>query len=96
MKKTVNFEATQSLSMANSFGVVKQEELVDIDVNIGIDGNRGSFELYDIETGGESWYAEGGLWLKNETDLIDYDGVHELPTVVSDKLIEMGINLDNL
>jgi len=96
MKKTVNFESVQSLRLASSYGVVKQEELVEIEVNISIDGNRGSFELYDIETGGESWYAEGGLWLKKGTELVDYDGVHELPKVVSDKLIEMGINLDNL
>lgn len=95
MKKHVSFESKEHLTLASSYGVIKKEE-VEIEVNISIDGNRGSFELYDLETGGESWYAEGGLWLEKETHLIEYDGVHDLPTVVSNKLIEMGINLDNL
>ena len=96
MEKTVKFKATESLSMGNSYGTVKKENNIKLDVEINItNGKLGSFEIYDIETGGESWYAEGGLWF-NGKDLIDYDGVFALPKSIEKKLIEMGYNLDNL
>jgi hypothetical protein len=96
MKKTVRFEATQGLRMASSYGVTRKEDNVKLEVIIRIrDESRGSFELYDVKSGGEDWYAEGGLWFKGK-DLVDYDGVHELPKVVESKIIEMGYCLDNL
>lgn len=94
MEKTVKFKATQSLSMENSYATVKEQKDVELNVTINIfDAERGSFELYDEETGGEDWYAEGGLWF-NGKDLIDYDGVFALPKVIENKLIEMGYNTE--
>ena len=96
MKKTERFEATQGLTMASSYGVIREEKDVKLEVIIRIrDESRGGFELYDTESGGENWYAEGGLWFRGK-DLVDYDGVHALPKVVESKLIEMGYCLDNL
>ena len=45
--------------------------------------------MYDEETGGNEWYAEGGLWFDNK-ELTDYDGVFELPQPVINKLKELG------
>lgn len=96
MEKKVKFEATQSLSLGNSYGTIKQEKDIKLSVEINImDAQRGCFEIYDIKTGGESWYAEGGLWFRGK-DLTDYDGVFALPKCIEDKLVEMGYSLDNL
>ena len=95
MKKDIRFEATESLRMSNSFGTVRQEENIKLDVSINIKDERGSFEIYDIKTGGEDWYAEGGLWFKGK-DLVDYDGVFALPKCIESKLTELEYNLDNL
>ena len=94
MAKTVKFKATQSLALENSFGTVKEQKDVELNVTINIfDAERGSFELYDEETVGEEWYAEGGLWF-NGKDLSDYDGVFALPKAIEKKLIEMGYNIE--
>ena len=68
MKKTIKFEATQGLTMASSYGVTRKEDNVKLEVIVSIrDESRGSFELYDIESGGENWYAEGGLCFRERT-----------------------------
>ena len=67
---------------------------LEVTVNIN-NGNYGWFELYDIETGGEDVYAEGGLWFKGKY-LVDYDGVFELPKYIMDKLVEMGYSMNQL
>jgi len=88
--KEETFFATQSLSLENSFGTIKRENDVKLEVTVGIkDDGYGWFEIADVESGGEEWHAEGGMWFDNKT-LTDYDGVFELPTVVTDKLKEWG------
>ncbi len=60
---------------------------------------RGSFEIYDVKTGGERVYAEGGLWFDEYEGVIylrDYDGVFELPEYIMDKLVEWGYNMDQI
>ena len=84
------------MSLGNSFGTIKEEDKVILEVSVGINhGEYGWFEVYDDKTGGENWYAEGGLWFRNK-ELVDYDGVFELPTCVLDKLEEIGINVTNM
>ena len=95
MEKKVEFKATQSLALENSFGTVKEQNNIKLNVSITLWENRGCFEIYDIETEGEEWYAEGGLWF-NGKDLTDYDGVFALPSCIEDKLTEMGYNLENI
>ena len=90
----VEFEFTESLQLENSFGVLKNQNDIKLHVTVGIkDDTYGWFEFYDTETGGDEWYAEGGLWLKNG-ELSDYDGVFCLPNFILDKLAELGINVD--
>ena len=85
-----DFKVTKSLSLENSFGIIKQEEGIEIDVTVGInDEDSGWFELYDIETGGEEWYAEGGIEFDG-MDIVGYDGVFELPDFIVNKLVELG------
>jgi hypothetical protein len=90
----VEFVFNESLQLENSFGVLKNQNDIKLHVTVGIkDDTYGWFEFYDIETGGDEWYAEGGLWLKNG-ELSDYDGVFCLPNFILDKLAELGINVD--
>jgi hypothetical protein len=98
------FEATEHLSLENSFGTLK-EAVVKLQVSVRInekdagkdaDGSprytyAGSFEMYDDETGGDEWYAEGGLWFVGK-ELVDYDGVFALPQCICDFLREHGFD----
>ncbi len=90
MNKQETFKETTSLYLQNSFGIIREENDVEVEVTVGIkDDNYGYFELYDTKTGGEKWYCEGGLWFQDKT-LVDYDGVFNLPPMVKDKLTEWG------
>lgn len=87
---THEFKAVESLSLENSFGTLKAEENIELNVTIGIkDDEYGWFELYDTESGGDEWYAEGGLWLTDKV-VNGYDGVFALPRCIIDKLKELG------
>lgn len=87
-----DFKVTQSLSLDTSYGSIKQEEDVVIDVTVGInDDENGWFELYDVETGGDEWYAEGSIEFDG-MDIVGYDGVFELPDFIVNKLVELGYN----
>jgi hypothetical protein len=90
MKRKESFQAVQSLSLENSFGVLKQEENVILEVTVGINSeDYGWFEVYDEQSGGDDWYAEGGLEIEGKS-ITGYDGVFSLPNVVIDKLKEWG------
>jgi len=90
MIKKETFQTVQSLSLENSFGTIKAEDNITLEVTVGINSDDyGWFELYDIESGGEDWYAEGGLWIKDKV-ITDYDGVFSLSPVIIEKLKEWG------
>lgn len=94
-KQTYEFNATECLSLENSFGTIKQENNVELTVTVGINSDTyGWFEVYDTESGGEEWYAEGGLWFSDK-ELVDYDGVFCLPPSVIQKLRELGYNCED-
>ena len=66
---------------------------------VGIDPEHGGwFETYDIDTGGERFYAEGSLELEFDSDdsatLIGYDGCFELPEHIIEALEEKGVTID--
>jgi hypothetical protein len=89
-----NFQATQSLSLENSFGTLRQQKDVILDITVGIHSeDSGWFELYDEETGGEDWYAEGSIEFDGK-NVVGYDGVFDLPKVICDKLEELGYTID--
>jgi hypothetical protein len=85
----IEFKAVENLSLENSFGTIKEQSGIELDVTIGIDDETGWFEFYDTETGGDDWYAEGGLWFEGK-ELTDYDGVFALPVCIIEKLKELG------
>ena len=89
------FDTEVTLSASNSFGQTREVETTNVEVIVRLNGERGSFEFYDEETGGENWYAEGGLWF-NGKELVDYDGIFELPKFVADKLEELGYDISML
>lgn len=90
------FNVTESLILENSFGVINKQKDVELQVTIGINSaDYGWFEFYDVESSGEDWYAEGGLWFTNK-ELTDYDGVFSLPNFILDKLEEMGYNVKDM
>ena len=45
--------------------------------------------MYDEESRGDDYYAEGGLWF-NGNELTDYDGVFDLDENIIDCVKEMG------
>tara|TARA_R100001591_G_scaffold81623_1_gene88465 strand:- start:71 stop:379 length:309 start_codon:yes stop_codon:yes gene_type:complete len=81
----------------NSFGQVGEAKTVTMKYNINFNEEKqyGSFEIYDLESGGNDFYSEGGLWFK-ENELVDYDGIFCLPTPVLDKLEEWGLNVSDM
>jgi hypothetical protein len=89
-----SFEAIQGLSLETSYGRVRSEKDVVLDVTIGYTAEKeyGYFEFYDQKTGGEKWYAEGGLWF-NGNELTDYDGVFALPPFVWEYLKQKGFDV---
>jgi hypothetical protein len=89
----IEFQAVENLTLENSFGVIKEEAEVVLHVTLGFHSEEsGWFELYDEETVGNDWYAEGGLWFKGK-ELIEYDGVFSLPSAILDKLKELGYDV---
>jgi hypothetical protein len=86
-----------NLSLENSFGTLARQSGIKIEFTLGIheSGNTGWFEFYDIDSGGEKWYAEGGLWFDGK-DVMDFDGVFELPEEIMTKLNELGYDCSNV
>ena len=62
-------------------------------VTITKDRTEGGFEYWDVKTGGNAVYAEGGLWFIND-ELSDYDGVFDLSSVVVETIEKLGFNAD--
>lgn len=97
MKKTYvtknTFLTTTNLYMQGSWGVGKKEQNVEVSVTVNINGSKGSFEIYDTETSGDSWYASGGLWFKGN-QLTGYDGVFSLSDLVIEELESRGYRID--
>lgn len=96
MQRQETFQAVESLQLENSYSVLKHEHDVILEVTVGIKSeDYGWFEIYDSKSGGEEWYAEGGLWIQDKT-ITDYDGVFSLPPAVIQKLKEWGYNTDEV
>lgn len=96
LPKTVKWKTVENLVSETSFGIVGREKGVELDCSLTIeDEDGGYFEFYDLETGGESWYAEGRLEIENKV-ITGYDGVFELPEFLQKKLQEIGYDCSEL
>ena len=57
--------------------------------------NSGSFEIYDVESGGNDYYAEGGLEFTDKV-LDGYDGVFSLDEEVINCLEDWGADVKQM
>jgi hypothetical protein len=90
-----NWKTNLNLVSETSFGIVDQENGVECAITVGLNSpTYGYFEVYDVKSGGERWYAEGGLWIENGK-LTDYDGTFSLLPPVKDKLAELGVDVSD-
>lgn len=93
--KTTTFQTTINLQLENSFGVIDKQDDVIIEINMSVKDDYGSFELYDIDTGGDKWYAEGGIWIQDNV-ITDYDGVFELLPPIIQQLKDWGYDTSGI
>lgn len=89
------FKVVQHVAMETSAGLVAPRVKRTMDFTVCVENGRGWYEVYDEESGGEDFYAEGCL-IFNGKELIDYDGIFELPAEILDKLDEHGYNVDDM
>lgn len=57
---------------------------------------QGSFEMWDLETKGNRAYGSGGLWFNRGKELVDYDGVSSLSSVIIDMIEEAGFDVEDM
>lgn len=60
---------------------------INLEVNLEIESD--TFGTFEFRNKDFSWYAAGGLWIKNKK-ITDYDGVFELPPFLLNKLNKCG------
>ena len=96
------FEIKRNCGYENSFGAVGERDTVTLKVTVAVtdERKRGHFEFYDIETRGDRFYAEGGLWFKPNSEgileLVDYDGVFSLSDFILDALDDNGYDVADM
>lgn len=107
MKFTLNFKTTLPfVSMRTAYDVdLDAAKNVEMDTSIGIDPNHqygGWYETYDVETGGDRFYAGGVLETLDTSDgdgneavaLVGYDGCFDLPEYIIEALEKKGVIID--
>lgn len=89
------------VSMRTAYGTdLDKAENVKMDTEVCVDPlhpEGGWYETYDLETGGDRFYAEGVLEVNFDGDkatLVGYDGCHELPDYIINALKEQGVIID--
>ena len=95
--KQETFEVETPVRMETTYGVLDSSKKEKLTVTVGVDteDEYGFFEIYDIETGGERFYGEGGMWFDGKK-LTDYDGVFEISHHITDKLEEWGFDISQI
>ena len=103
MKFTHSFKTTlPHVAMTTAYDVDKDRATnVEMDTSIGIDPDHqygGWYETYDLDTGGDRFYAGGVLETAHDDDgsvrLVGYDGCFELPDYIIDALESKGVVID--
>jgi hypothetical protein len=89
MNETVETQARHE----GSWGATEwQTTTLSISASVNFERNRGCFEIYDIETGGDRFYAEGGIWISDcQTEVADYDGMFDLDFRIKEWLQSEGV-----
>jgi hypothetical protein len=92
MSETLELERVSKVRWEGSFGVSETEtKTMRVTAWICADRQRGGFEIYDIESKGEDYYAEGSLSLNDDGFICDYDGVYALDRDIIRWLDELGM-----
>jgi len=107
MKFKLDFKTTlPHVAMTTAYDVDHDRATnVEMDTTIGIDPRHhsgGWYETYDVETGGDRFYAGGILETEDSSDgegneqvvLTGYDGCFELPDYIIKALEEKGVIID--
>ena len=102
MKLDYKFKTTLPfVSMRTAYDVdIDEAKDVVMDTSLAIDPNHrdgGWYETYDLETGGERFYASGVLEVYFDDEgprLTGYDGCFELPEFITDALERKGVEID--
>ena len=96
MSERLKMERVSMVCHEGSWGATKrQPRTMKISAWICDEKRRGGFEVYDLESKGEDYYGEGGLWLDSSGHLCDYDGVGGLDWDIVRWLDDLGhINPD--
>jgi hypothetical protein len=102
MKFKLDFKTTlPHVAMTTAYDVdTARATNVEMDTTIEVDPNHrygGWYETYDVETGGDRFYAEGVLEVYFDEDgprLTGYDGCFELPEYITDALEKKGVIID--
>lgn len=91
------FKVNTPVALETSYAVIDKSDDEEMEITVGVDDEAqyGYFEMYDTETQGDRFYAEGGLWFDGKT-LTDYDGVFELSQHVTAKLKEWGYDVSEM
>ena len=89
------------VSMRTAYDVdIDKAENVEMDTEVCVDPELrygGFYETYDLDTGGDRFYAEGVLEVDFDGDkatLTGYDGCFELPDYIIKALEEKGVIID--
>ena len=92
MTERLDMERESKVRWENSFGASKPEtKTMKITAWACADRQRGGFEIYDIESGGEDYYGEGGMWFDDNGYLTDYDGCGSLDNRIIEWLDGLGM-----
>ena len=94
IKLEKSFKRVRYIGWETSMSPIVEREKRTMQYNVGWDeGNqRGWFEMYDEESGGEDYYAEGCLEFTGKV-LDGYDGVFSLDAEVISCLEDMGADV---
>lgn len=90
----LSFYETMDVRVETAFSTIDQQDGVEIKINIYFkDSKPKAFELFDVDTEGGRFHAEGQLVMKGDR-LVDYDGVFNLSHSIINKLKELGFKID--
>lgn len=97
MKKTATFKRVRYVGWETSLSPIvnREKKTMEYTIEWYKDDKSGWFEIYDEESGGEDYYAEGGLEFDGNK-LTDYDGVFSLDDEVLKCLKEWGADVSEM
>jgi len=92
-----NFKKVRYVGWERSTSPIVEREKKTMQYSVGWDKDtqRGWFEIYDEESGGEDYYAEGGLEFTDKV-LDGYDGVFSLDEEVINCLEDWGADVKQM